>query len=178
MVSTLSGNAKEVACGTEFTVVLMEDGNVYTFGNGNNGKLGIGKETNVETPTLIEELNGKKITSISTGHDHTLAISQTGDVYSWGYGGNGRLGHGSEEDVKKPKIIEALKGKGVVEVSGGGYHSAAVTSKGELFTWGWNHFGQLGFEGKETQLIPAQVAIKKKLHSVTCGEAHTIVIAS
>lgn len=82
---------------------------------------------------------------MACGHDHTLALTDKG-VYSYGYGGNGRLGHGSEMDEKRPRLIEALQGKEITSVSCGGCHSAVLTSKGELYTWGWNHFGQLGME--------------------------------
>jgi alpha-tubulin suppressor-like RCC1 family protein len=51
---------------------------------------------------------------------------------SYGYGGNGRLGHGTEADEKKPREIEALKGKGIQFVAAGGYHSAVVTGYTEL----------------------------------------------
>jgi len=59
----------------------------------------LNKETNY--------LKGKGIVQISCGFDHTLAVDNKGVVYSWGYGGNGKLGHGShEESVHLPTVIE------------------------------------------------------------------------
>ena len=109
-----------------------------------------------------------------------MILSDSGHVLSFGYGGNGRLGHGTEADEKKPREIEALKGKGIVFIAAGGYHSAVVNGKGELFSWGWNYYGQLGFEGKDDHFQPTLVAElgNKKVVWVTCGEGNTMAIVA
>jgi alpha-tubulin suppressor-like RCC1 family protein len=178
LVEALEGKgAKEVVCGSDWTCVLTESGDVYSFGYGANGRLGLGSDANQATPKKVDI---SKVKFISCGHDHTFTITESGDVYSWGYGGNGRLGHGGERDEKSPRVVEFFKGKGITFVACGGYHTAAIGSKGELYTFGWNHFGQLGFDGKEDEPIPTVVdALKgKKVHWVSCGESHTLAIAS
>lgn len=79
---------------------------------------------------------------------------------------------------KKKRELESLRGKDIVFVACGGYHSAAITSKGELFTWGWNHFGQLGIENNQDQSVPTLVtALRgKKITWVSCGEGHTTAV--
>lgn len=66
----------------------------------------------------------------------------------------------------------------IVFISSGGYHSAAINAKGELYTWGWNYYGQLGFESTNDHPIPTLVeSFKgKKVLYVTCGEKHTLAI--
>ena len=56
----------------------------------------------------------------------TLSIA-SGEVYTWGAGSNGRLGHGHERDRFTPLLINGLKGKIVVQVACGDYHTAALT---------------------------------------------------
>jgi alpha-tubulin suppressor-like RCC1 family protein len=121
-------------------------------------------------------------------------LAESGAVFSWGYGGNGRLGHGIEQDEKKPKEIDALKGKGVILLAGGAYHSAAVTglnfylwlnrsyrtADGKLLTWGWNYYGQLGYDNGTDILVPTLVAeLKdKKVFMISCGEGHTTAVVA
>lgn len=66
----------------------------------------------------------------------------------------------------------------IIFISSGGYHSAAINAKGELYTWGWNYYGQLGFESTNDHPIPTLVeSFKgKKVLYVTCGEKHTLAI--
>lgn len=102
------------------------------------------------------------------------------------------MGHGSELDEKKPRKISVLSD--ITFVSCGGYHSAVITSKGELLVWGWNHFGQLGADiryrcgnawlfkllASEEALKPTAIKeLKGKVVSwVACGEGHTVAIVS
>ena len=55
-----------------------------------------------------------------------------------------RLGHGSDDHVRRPRIVEALEGKRVISVACGSLHCVVCTDKGEVYTWGDNDEGQLG----------------------------------
>lgn len=59
----------------------------------------------------------------------------------------GQLGHGELENEEHPRELDALSGLKVVAISAGGWHSCCVTVQGDLYTWGWNCCGQLGFPG-------------------------------
>lgn len=52
----------------------------------------------------------------------------------------------------RPRLIETLQGKGVVEIACGGAHSAAITSAGELYTWGKGRYGRLGHGDSEVRI--------------------------
>lgn len=58
------------------------------------------------------------------------------DVYSWGQGTNGRLGHGNEVSHLTPKVLEAMLGRDIRAIACGPTHSAAINASGQLFTWG------------------------------------------
>ena len=74
---------------------------------------------------------------IVCGYYYTVGITPKGDLYAWGQGDCGQLGHDATNDVDKPKLVtsSSLIGKEVVHVSCGEDHTAIVTSEGELYTW-------------------------------------------
>lgn len=57
----------------------------------------------------------------------------------------------------KPRLIEALKTKRIRDIACGSSHSAAITSSGELYTWGLGEYGRLGHGDNTTQLKPKMV---------------------
>lgn len=90
----------------------------------------------------------RKIVAVAAGEAHTLALSGDRCVYSWGRGMFGRLGTGSETDELFPVKIQfgdsELK---FVGVAAGAYHSLALAADGSVWSWGYNIYGQLGFDG-------------------------------
>ena len=80
-------------------------------------------------------------------------------MFSWGDGEDGKLGHGSCLTLEEPRMVETLKGKRVIDVTCGDSHSAAVTSSGELYTWGLGSYGRLGHGDMKTYHKPKLVSI-------------------
>ena len=60
---------------------------------------------------MIESLRGKDVVDIACGGAHSAVITATGELYTWGKGRYGRLGHGDSDDQMKPKLVEALIGR-------------------------------------------------------------------
>lgn len=104
-------------------------------------------------------LRQERIVQVACGSDFTLAVSQIGDVYSWGYGERGQLGHGQEDDESaqwSPRRIEALRqdvdslGR-VTQVACGEAHVLALTENASVLAWGESGMGQCGVRlGKES----------------------------
>ena len=92
-----------------------------------------------------------------------MALTADGRGYSWGEGGDGKLGHGNKLTYEKPKVIEGLYGAHVRFIACGSSHSAAVTSNGELYTWGSGEYGRLGHGDNKTQLKPKMVSPYKPI---------------
>ena len=65
---------------------MTEEGTLYAVGKGNFGSLGLGGTIFAANPRLVNKLSDKKIVSIACGKYHTLALSNIGDVFSWGRG--------------------------------------------------------------------------------------------
>jgi len=85
-----------------------------------------------------------KVQSVSCGRCHSLVLSAIGVVFSCGLGSHGQLGHGGVESEHSLRVVEALEGLRMRQVSAGGWHSAAVSDCGDVYVWGWNEAGQLG----------------------------------
>jgi E3 ubiquitin-protein ligase HERC4 len=87
-------------------------------------------------PYRVFALAGERIASMAVGDGFTVAVTEAGAVYSFGWG-DGRLGHGHCcEDVLLLKLIEALDGIHVTTVAAGDYHTLALTRCGRVYTWG------------------------------------------
>ena len=71
-------------------------------------------------------------------------------IISWVFS-RGQLGHCDLEPEETPRIVEALAGMKVLQISSGAWHTAAITSDGDLYTWGWGSDGQLGIEDEENE---------------------------
>uniref|UniRef100_A0A8C4Q7E9 HECT and RLD domain containing E3 ubiquitin protein ligase family member 1 n=1 Tax=Eptatretus burgeri TaxID=7764 RepID=A0A8C4Q7E9_EPTBU len=116
---------------------------VWSFGGGDNGKLGHGDTNRVYKPKLVEALQGMFIRKICAGSQSSLALTSTGQLYAWGCGAC--LGCGSSEATAlRPKLIEELACIRMVDISSGDSHCLALTHDNEVYAWGNNSMGQCG----------------------------------
>lgn len=96
-----------------FTMVVgcYRTGQVWSWGDGDYGKLGRGGSDGCKTPKLVEKLQDLDIVKVCCGSQFSLALSKDGQVYTWGKGDNQRLGHGTDEHVRYPKLLDSLQGE-------------------------------------------------------------------
>eukprot|EP01034_Spumella_vulgaris_P023931 gene23931-30215_t len=139
------------------------------------------KACDVTRPKRIDSLFSESIVQVAASKHHSLALTVSGSVFSWGHGRSGRLGHGNEITQPEPVRIRSLLR--VMHISCAANHSAAVTSDGALFTWGSDRFGQLGLGqsgsgGGAVRIVtsPTQVESLKRdfVAGVCAGESHTV----
>ncbi|KAJ3257985.1 hypothetical protein HK103_004119 [Boothiomyces macroporosus] len=168
---------------------------LWSWGSNNNYLLGHG---DFDTRTYPEKLNLFKDKSNSSHFESILdydldikqiqvskyhvAILTSQHLYTHGFGTGGRLGHGSEETVFTPKIVQGISTL-VNQVAVGPDHTIAITTSGAVWVWGNNKYSQLGISGVENQLIPVELPMKKfnaklaaasKYHSVVVTEGDSI----
>jgi alpha-tubulin suppressor-like RCC1 family protein len=116
------GRARAVAAGSLHSLVLSKTGQVWSCGAGWEGPLGHGDEASLCVPTRISALNDVSVSMIAAGRAHSLAISEDGALYSWGWGKCGQLGHGDRVSVHVPRRVEAIAPPLVaLQVSGGAW---------------------------------------------------------
>uniref|UniRef100_A0A8C5IA00 RCCD1 protein n=1 Tax=Junco hyemalis TaxID=40217 RepID=A0A8C5IA00_JUNHY len=86
---------------------------------------------------------GVRARRLVLGTEHALALGAAGEVFSWGGGRHGQLGHGQLEAELQPRLVEALAGVPMQAVAAGGWHSASVSGEGQAGL-GWAGLGRAG----------------------------------
>ena len=144
------------------------------------GRLGHGQERDRFTPMIVAALRGIKVVQVACGDFHTGAISDQGRLFTWGKGDDGRLGHDSLENELLPRPVQALSSLKIEYVACGYVTTAAVTSTGDLYTWGGNEKGQLGHGDKDARHTPDLVKALAGQHitQIACATWHTVAITS
>ncbi|KAL0694938.1 hypothetical protein Bca4012_062118 [Brassica carinata] len=152
----VSDEVTNIACGAEFTVWLSstEGASILTAGLPQYGQLGHGtdnefnmKDSSVKLayearprPKAIASLAGETIVKVACGANHTVAVDKNGFVYTWGFGGYGRLGHREQKDEWSPRRIDVFQRHNVLPpnaiVSAGSANSACTAGGGQLYMWG------------------------------------------
>ncbi|CAL5444815.1 unnamed protein product [Camellia sinensis] len=98
----------------------------------------------VDHPMFLEKIIAEKMVLVACGWRHTISVSSSGGLYTYGWSKYGQLGHGDFEDHLIPHRLEALHENFISQISGGWRHTMALTSDGKLYGWGWNKLAVLG----------------------------------
>jgi len=176
LVQALAGKKVVGATSGEcHTAAWTDEGELFTIGAGSHGNLGHGGTQNELVPKLVEALAGKKVVGASARGYHTAVWTKEGELFTFGLGDYGKLGHGAEDHELVPRLVEALAGKKVIGAAAGANHTAVWTDEGELFTFGTGRHGRLGHGGTQNELVPRQVEslAGKKVIGATSGMIHT-----
>ncbi|XP_070265202.1 E3 ISG15--protein ligase HERC5-like isoform X1 [Myotis yumanensis] len=171
----------QITCGDYHSLALSKGGELFAWGQNLDGQLGLGRILDsTPTPQLVEHLSGVPLAQISAGKAHSMALSMSGNVYSWGRNDFGQLGLGHTDNEDCPSLIEALDNQKVEFLACGGSHTALLTKDGLLFTFGAGKHGQLGHNSTQNELKPCLVAelLGKRVTQIACGRRHTLAYVS
>ncbi|GLT41767.1 hypothetical protein SLA2020_158100 [Shorea laevis] len=172
-------DVQNIACGSQHAALVTKQGEVFSWGEESGGRLGHGVDSDVLHPKLVDALSNMNIELVACGEYHTCAVTLSGDLYTWGDGTYGLLGHGNEVSHWVPKRVNGpLEGIHVSSISCGPWHTAVVTSAGQLFTFGDGTFGVLGHGDRRSVSKPREVESLKGLRTVrvACGVWHTAAV--
>ena len=139
----------QIACGIGHVLALTDNNLIYSWGRFYKQENKKEKEKSTTHgdypfPQLIESLSNESIVKISAGNNHSMAITELGELYTWGEGIYGQLGHGINNNEQYPKKVEYFCNKfKIIDCMGGAMHSVALTEEGYLFGWGQNDKNQL-----------------------------------
>lgn len=132
-------------CEGKHYLALSNTGLVYSWGVGEHGRLGHSEECeSKDLPTKIAALSEKIVTGISCGTTYSAVVTSNGELYTFGQGRFGKLGHGNSDDKTIPTLVSALKSHKVINVACGDSHTLCVTDQGKVFVFGDGDFGKLG----------------------------------
>ncbi|GJN01947.1 hypothetical protein PR202_ga19252 [Eleusine coracana subsp. coracana] len=185
-----SFHVKSVAYGSKHTYAVMVSGELFEWGEGAHS-LGLLNDCYVRNQWLPHKLfspmDGISVSNVACGPWHTAIITSSGQLFTYGDGTFGVLGHGDTQAIAQPKEVDSLKGLRVKCVACGPWHTAAIVevarsfknnNPSKLFTWGDADRGKLGHADKKAKLVPTCVDSLKDYDfvQVTCGSALTVAL--
>jgi alpha-tubulin suppressor-like RCC1 family protein len=177
-ITTFAGgtNWKQVSCGSLHIAAIKTDGTLWTWGEGDAGKLGNNFTTIRSTP-VTTFAGGTDWKQVSCGGDHTAAIKTDGTLWTWGEGGSGSsgpLGNNSTTNKLTP-VTTFAGGTNWKQVSSGINHTSAIKTDGTL--WIWGVYFLLGRTLIANALTPVTTfAGGTNWKQVSCGVNHTAAV--
>jgi alpha-tubulin suppressor-like RCC1 family protein len=167
-----------VCAGESTAFAIGEDGEVSTWGQGEDGLLGHGDMEDQPSPKRVEALRGVRMSSVSVGYSHGLALSEDGLVYEWG-------GQWDDPELPHLALVEALRGVRVGSVAVGGDRSYSLAADaGELWAWGCDRGAAYeapnGHRGQDSPFFmpkPIESLRGIKVDAVVADEGHTLALA-
>ncbi|XAR73612.1 hypothetical protein NMG60_11007640 [Bertholletia excelsa] len=189
-VESLKGlRVKSVACGPWHTAAVVNiivdcykvndsSGKLFTWGDGDKGRLGHADQEKKLLPTCVAQLVDHDFVQVACGRMLTIALTCTGKVYTMGSDVHGELGNPLAKDKSITVVQGKLEDDFIREVSSGSYHVAVLSSNGRVYTWGRGTNGQLGLGDTIDRNAPVLVeALRdRQVESVTCGSNFTAAI--
>lgn len=174
-------DAVEISLGDSHTCARLADNKVKCWGDGTNGKLGIGqgagKEDPHPVPDYVKTLTAQDLTAlaIDLGPQSACAILLSETVACWGNGDNGQLGIGGGMNKYFPTELGDIPS--AKSIARGGAHTLAVLNSGAAMSWGLNSSGQLGLGHLETpQQQPVSISSLNGVQSITAGNQHSCAL--
>jgi alpha-tubulin suppressor-like RCC1 family protein len=163
----------QICCGDWHSLALTRFGDVYAWGDNQFGQIGIESERECESkPVKLNSFSGQKIISISCGSMHSMALSENGIAFSWGYNKYGQLGIGSTVNSYRPKIIQ-LNNSSIIKISCGQKHSFLLSSDGYIYV-----FGKSYLKGtKKNQKIPIKLNNPNKFIDIVSHISYSLSVA-
>ena len=171
-LSTITVSA--IAVGQNHSLALTNDGKVYAWGSGSAGKLGLGLISDKEIiPKLIP--NFSSVSAIAVGESHSLALTNDGNVYAWGWNGSAQLGLDDTNLRTSPTRILSLSN--ISRIFTGYSNSFVLKNDGTVYAWGANSIHQLGLEGdynlKRTPVLISRLS-SMSISVIAASEDHSL----
>ncbi|KAG9290673.1 hypothetical protein G9A89_011636 [Geosiphon pyriformis] len=192
---------RSVACGWSHTLVTTQRGELYVFGKGSFGELGLGHSL-LSTEGKIMKIEGiSNVQKVACGLRYSIALTVDGKCYGWGNNRYGQLSLNEYDDEMRGIPAQNPIGKTninktnyfypvqiqlpysheiIVDVGCGQYHTAVLTKQGQVYTFGQNKYGQLGYASPldiPSRAIPKRVVmLGENAEEISCGWHHTIIL--
>lgn len=188
----LSAGISKVALGNSHTLLLTFDSQLLSVGDNSFGQLGLGDLKPRREPTVIHYFREKRVLEICCGGQHSGVICSRNEIFFWGDSSSGQCGIGDIKLVNQPSRVQFERFNTrdtreinpstqnepvIIQIACGDSHSLAVSTDGEVWSWGTGC--QLGHGVEIEQVtIPTQIQflIGKHVTSVACGAYHSLAV--
>ena len=176
----------DVACGLGHTLALLVNGQLFSWGNGGNGRLGLGDTSDRATACHVAALQDVRLAEVFCGASHSLAVACDGRGFSWGKNNQGQCGHGTSADQPLPLYIEGMGGS-LVALAGGWEHTLALRRDGHVLSFGAGYKDSrrgavppvLGHGDTERHVLPKVIeALHVRAVHIACGWDHSMAVSS
>lgn len=174
-----------MSAGRAHLLVLTNEG-VFTLGNNAYGQCGrpIIMNENYERSRVVHHIpniKGKQIKAVTAGQDHSILLTESGEVYTFGWGADGQTGLAHYRNEHRPSLVKGdLAGQHIIKVACIADCVLALSDKGKIFGWGNSEYGQLFMEGENQQVnIATEIgALKEFGHivDIACGGCFCMVL--
>lgn len=176
--SMLGKGVKFISCGTAHSAAITENDEIFTWGCGGCGRLGLGNADSILEPKqlFISGRNPWIFSKVSCGDMHTMAMTGDGKLYTWGQGCYGALGVGDSIDKLVPTLVEEVT---VTNICAGTMCSFIIQDDGKLYSCGEGAYGRLGV-GHCDVISPTFKCIDalSNVSMIAVGEFHAAAIAN
>ena len=186
--TNLSGHSiTQVAAGVRHSLLLADDGTVFSFGSNTVGQLGLGSDSGtmpIATPIDRTNLSGRSIMQVAAGGSHSLILADDGSVFSFGTNGFGVTGLGTDSGNSfLATLIDAtnLGGRSITQVAAGSGHSLLLADDGTVFSFGGNHSGRTGL-GTDSGItlvatpIDTSNLVGLRAVGISAGNLHSLLV--
>jgi alpha-tubulin suppressor-like RCC1 family protein len=188
-----TGTVTQLSANGLHSLVLTSTGQLYAFGNNGAGELGnptgINNFINANPVPKLVGLSGAtgQVIRIAAGESHSMALTSSGQVYTFGGNGRGQLGRTQNTMANPTPTVVAFPGATgpVTQIAAGSQHSLALTSTGQLYAFGSNFDGQLGnaqntgmSTAHPTPTLVSLSGVSGSIAQIAAGKTHTIVVTS
>ncbi|XP_010866354.1 regulator of chromosome condensation [Esox lucius] len=157
-----------------------EKGMVLVLGQGDVGQLGLGEDVmERKRPALVTLPEG--IVQVAAGGMHTVCLSDTGNIYTFGCNDEGALGRDTTVEGSETVPGKVALGDRVVQVSAGDSHTAALTDDGSVYIWGSfrDNSGVIGLlEPMKKVTLPVKIPLKEHVTKVVSGNDHLVMLTA
>lgn len=173
-------HAKKVALGDYHGCALKDDGTVWCWGDNEAGELGDGTYRSRNFAARVDGIS--TATALVAGASHTCALLSNGTTQCWGNNSSGQLGIGDyAEKSAAPRIVRGVGGgfsllSDITNLAAGYEHTCARDSRGTMFCWGKNDYGQLDDGITDSSFVPVVAMLGSKVKSIAAGGDHSCAI--
>lgn len=171
---------RDIACGASHCLALSQSDVLYSWGCGLAGRLGHGNEEHYNMPKLVSKATSYHFDKLSAGYCHSAAITKDLELYTWGDGAYGKLGHGNCCNEYEPLHVVELTMCRIISVSCGVFHTLCTSQSEKCYAFGGGSQGKLGLDiiVDDDSLLPKKIIALDEYNIVdtAAGPYHSVAL--